>query len=70
LKPYIVGIFDMNPLTNPILELIEISKRQARSSILSPLAKATTSMGNIELRFRANDADAGKHIWATGNMGI
>jgi hypothetical protein len=39
----------------PYSALIEMSKRQTRSSILSPLAKVTTGMDKLELRFRAED---------------
>jgi hypothetical protein len=39
-------------------DLIEMSKRQTRSSILSPLAKVTTGMDKVELRFRAEGVGA------------
>lgn len=45
----------------PFLTLIEMSKRQTRSSILSPLAKVTTGMDKLELRFRPEGGWAGVH---------
>lgn len=42
-------------------ELVEMSKKQTRSSILSPLAKVTTGMDKLELRFRGREGGAGMH---------
>lgn len=42
-------------------DLVEMSKRQTPSSILSPLAKVTTGMDKLELRFRRNEGGAGMH---------
>ncbi|PVH70925.1 hypothetical protein DL98DRAFT_472213 [Cadophora sp. DSE1049] len=41
-------------------ELLEMSKRQTRPSILSPLAKVTTGMDKLELRFRRRVGVAGR----------
>jgi len=38
-----------------------MSKRQTRSSILSPLAKVTTGMDKLELWFRGSDGGTGMH---------
>jgi hypothetical protein len=38
----------------PLQNLIEISKRRTRSSLLSPVAKHTTGMDKLELRFRSS----------------
>ncbi|KAH7400410.1 hypothetical protein BKA64DRAFT_481465 [Cadophora sp. MPI-SDFR-AT-0126] len=43
----------------PYSELLEMSKRQTHSSILSPLAKVTSGMDKLELRFRGNFGVAG-----------
>ncbi|KAF8860812.1 hypothetical protein BDZ45DRAFT_703698 [Acephala macrosclerotiorum] len=45
----------------PYSELVEMSKRQTRSSILSPLAKVTTRMDKLELRFRGREGGAGMY---------
>jgi hypothetical protein len=42
-------------------DLVEMSKRQTRSSILTPLAKVTTGMDKLELRFRGREGGAGMH---------
>lgn len=42
-------------------DLVEMSKRQTRSSVLSPLAKVTTGMDKLELRFRGVEGGAGMH---------
>ncbi|TVY55057.1 hypothetical protein LCER1_G007475 [Lachnellula cervina] len=51
----------------PYSSLVEISKRQSRSSILSPLAKITTGMDKLELWFNDAGASAGMH--GMGDMG-
>lgn len=43
----------------PYTSLVEMSKRQTRSSILSPLAKVTTGMDKLELWFRGEGGTAG-----------
>ncbi|KAE8441809.1 hypothetical protein EG329_004262 [Mollisiaceae sp. DMI_Dod_QoI] len=45
----------------PYSALIEMCKRQTRSSILSPLAKVTTGMDKLELRFRGSEGGTGMH---------
>ncbi|KUJ18508.1 uncharacterized protein LY89DRAFT_582089 [Mollisia scopiformis] len=45
----------------PFADLVEMSKRQTRSSVLSPLAKVTTGMDKLELRFRGKGGGAGMH---------
>lgn len=47
--------------SKPYSELVEMSKRQTRSSILSPLAKVTTGMDKLELWFKGEEAGAGVH---------
>jgi hypothetical protein len=43
----------------PFSELVEMSKRQSKSSILSPLAKVTTGMDKLELWFRGEGGNHG-----------
>jgi len=43
----------------PYTDFVEMSKRQMTSSILSPLAKVTTGMDKLELRFRGPSDGAG-----------
>ncbi|CZR50130.1 uncharacterized protein PAC_00002 [Phialocephala subalpina] len=43
----------------PYSELVEMSKRQTRSSVLSPLAKVTTGTDKLEIRFRGREGGAG-----------
>jgi hypothetical protein len=45
----------------PYTQLAEMSKRQTRSSILSPLAKVTTGMDKLELWFRSEESGPGMH---------
>lgn len=45
----------------PYSELVEMSKRQVRSPVLSPLAKGTTGMDKLELTFRGPCGGAGIH---------
>jgi len=45
----------------PYSELVEMPKRQVRSSILGPLAKVTTGVDKLELTFRGPGGNAGIH---------
>jgi hypothetical protein len=53
--PSIRHLLPHRSFDKPFSALVEMSKRQTRSSILSPLAKVTTGMDKLELRFRAED---------------
>lgn len=51
----------------PFSEVVEMSKRHTRSSVLSPLAKVTTGMDKLEVVFRGADGGTGLHDM--GEMG-
>ena len=53
------AILPYESFDKPYAELVEISKRQTKSSILSPLAKVTTGMDKLELKFRGENSGAG-----------
>lgn len=57
----IAGILPYESFIKPYTSLIEMSKRQTRSSILSPLAKVTTGMDKLELKFRDENRGARMH---------
>jgi hypothetical protein len=52
----------------PFSELVEMSKRQTKSSILSPLAKVTTGMDKLELRFRGREGGMDAEVVVLENM--
>jgi hypothetical protein len=54
-----IGHIPYESFDKPFPSLVEMSKRQTRSSILSSLAKVTTGMDKLELRFRAEDGAPG-----------
>jgi hypothetical protein len=49
------------PFHEPFSSLVEMSKRQTRSTILSPLAKITTGMDKLELWFTDEQGSVGMH---------
>jgi hypothetical protein len=55
-------------LHKPFSELVEMSKRQTKSSILSPLAKVTTGMDKLELRFRGREDGMDAEVVVLENM--
>jgi hypothetical protein len=52
----------------PFSKLVEMSKRQTKSSILSPLAKVTTGMDKLELRFRGRECGMDAEVVVLENM--
>jgi hypothetical protein len=52
----------------PFSELVEMSKRQTKSSILTRLAKVTTGMDKLELRFRGRAVGMDAQVVVLENM--
>lgn len=52
----------------PFSALVEMSKRQIRNSLISPLAKITTGMDKLELRFRSEDGALGNGTGEEGQV--
>lgn len=52
-------VFSSRSFDKSYSALVEMSKGQTRNSILNPLAKVTTGMDKLELRFRREDGSPG-----------
>ncbi|TAQ85295.1 hypothetical protein B7494_g6393 [Chlorociboria aeruginascens] len=59
-------IIPYTSFNEPYTALVEMSKRQTRSGILTLLAKVTTGMDELELKFRGKEGD-GRKIDKNGN---